>query len=94
MVSPPKPIVEIHQLGVLRILMALLDPKENFCNQELRPGGFFDAWDRRTAALAFMFLLDATIGNLLLQEFSALTKCITKAFCVGNLRMARNSNTG
>lgn len=29
-----------------------------------------------------MLLLDATVGNLLLQEFSALTKCITKAFCV------------
>jgi hypothetical protein len=33
-------------------------------------------------ALALMLLLDATVGNLLLQEFSALTKCITKAFCV------------
>ena len=35
-----------------------------------------------TLALALMLLLDATVGNLLLQEFSALTKCITKAFCV------------
>jgi len=39
-------------------------------------------YDRGTLALALMLLLDATVGNLLLQEFSALTKCITKAFCV------------
>ena len=42
-----------------------------------------------TLALALMLLLDATVGNLLLQEFSALTKCITKAFCVA--RSAENS---
>lgn len=64
------------------ILMAFCDPNENFCDRERRPGGFFDAWDRRTVALVFMLLLDATVGNLLLHEFSALTKCITKGFCV------------
>ena len=45
--------------------------QENFCDRQQRPGGFFDSWDRRTVALAFMLLLDATVGNLLLQEFSA-----------------------
>lgn len=68
--------------AILLIVMAIFDPSENFCDREQRPGGFFDGWDRRTLALALMLLLDATVGNLLLQEFSALTKCITKAFCV------------
>ena len=45
--------------------------QENFCDRQQRPGGFFDSWDRRTVALAFMLLLDATVGNMLLQEFSA-----------------------
>jgi len=68
--------------SILLFVIACWDSSENFCDRQQRPGGFFDSWDRRTVALAFMLLLDATVGNMLLQEFSALTKCITKAFCV------------
>ena len=62
--------------SLLMLLIGLLDPEQDVLRR-----GFFDAWDQRTVALLLVLLLDATVGSLLLQEFSALTKCITKAFC-------------
>jgi len=58
------------------------DPGENVLDRTQRPGGFFDAWDFRTVvAVAFLFA-DAWIGNLLLKEFSSVTRSIAKAFAI------------
>ena len=66
--------------SLLMLAIGLYDPEQDVLRR-----GFFDAWDRRTVALLAVLLLDATVGSLLLQEFSALTKCITKAFCATRL---------
>jgi len=67
---------------LMLIVMPCCDPDENIFDRQRRPGFFFDAWDRRTVMIVVMLMLDATISNWLLQEFSALTKSIMKAFCV------------
>ncbi|CAE7497458.1 unnamed protein product, partial [Symbiodinium pilosum] len=71
---------------VLNLLMLFVvpccDPDENVFDRLRRPGCLFDSWDRRTVAMVVMLMLDATASNWLLQEFSALTKSVMKAFCV------------
>ncbi|CAE7567744.1 unnamed protein product [Symbiodinium necroappetens] len=63
-------------------VMPCFDAEENVFDRQRRPGCLFDSWDRRTVAIVVMLMLDATASNWLLQEFSALTKSIMKAFCV------------
>ena len=53
----------------LRIVMAIFDPSENFCDREKRPGGFFDGWDRRISAhLGILGLVQKHGQNLLVCQ--------------------------
>lgn len=57
-------------------------PGENTLDRTVRPGGFFDSWDRRTVVVLFFLLADAWLGNMLLKEFSGVTRSVAKAFSV------------
>lgn len=67
---------------MMLIVVPRFDGKENILDRKLRPKGFFDSWDLRTVMVVVFLLLDAFVGNLLLKEFSVVTKSVAKAFCV------------
>merc|ERR1712192_54395 len=69
-------------LAMLVIVIPRFQPQEDIFDRSKRPGGFFDGWDRRTVAVVVFLFLDAWLGNLLLKEFSGLTRSIAKAFGV------------
>lgn len=64
---------------MLLLVVPRVSPEENLFK---RPGGFFDSWDRRTFCVVLFLSLDAWIGNLMLKEFSGVTRSIAKAFGV------------
>lgn len=66
-------------LVMLFLVVPRFNPDEDITNRETRPGGFFDSWDLRTVAVTGFLFLDAWIGNLLLKEFSGVTRSVAKA---------------
>lgn len=66
-------------LMMLLVVVPQFHPEEDIKNREERPGGFFDSWDFRTVAVVVFLFLDAWIGNLLLKEFSGVTRSVAKA---------------
>lgn len=74
-----------HLLTSTVMLVAVVprfDPGEDIRNRSLRPGGFFDSWDFRTCAVVAFLFVDAWVSNLLLKEFSGVTRGICKAASV------------
>lgn len=69
-------------LIALLLVVPRFQPEEDICDRKLRPGGFFDGWDFRTFVVVGFLFLDAWVGNLLLKEFSGVTRSIAKAFAV------------
>jgi len=70
---------------MLLLVVPYFDLGENVMDRKQRPGGFFDSWDIRTVAVVIFLLLDAFVGNLLLREFSAVSRSIAKAFCIATV---------
>jgi len=64
---------------MLLVVVPQIHPEEDIKNREERPNGFFDAWDHRTVLVVVFLFLDAWIGNLLLKEFSGVTRSVAKA---------------
>lgn len=67
---------------MLFLVVPRFNPEEDILDRKARPGGFFDSWDFRTLAVVGFLFLDAWIGNLLLKEFSGVTRAVAKAFAV------------
>lgn len=67
---------------MLILVVPRFNPKEDVLNRDVRPGGFFDNWNHRTIAVVGFLFLDAWIGNLLLKEFSGVTRSAAKSFGV------------
>jgi len=68
--------------GVMLLIVARCDKRENIFNAKHRPGGFFDSWDYKTWVAVFFLFLDAWVSNRLLKDFSAFTRCILKVVSV------------
>jgi len=66
-------------LLMLFVVVPYFRPDENILDRRRRPGGFFDSWDIRTLVVVIFLYLDALVGNLLLKEFSGVTRSITKS---------------
>jgi len=75
----------LTSLVMLFLVVPRFSPREDIRNKETRPGGFFDSWDIRTVAVVGFLFLDAWIGNLLLKEFSSVTRTVAKAFGVATV---------
>jgi len=74
-----------HLLVSAVMLLAVVPrfkPDENILDKDRRPGGFFDSWDTRTLLVVGFLFLDAWVGNLLLKEFSGVTRSVAKAFSI------------
>lgn len=69
-------------LVMLLVVVPYFQPDEDICDKRRRPNGFFDSWDMRTVVVVAFLYLDAWVGNLLLKEFSGVTRSIAKAFGV------------
>uniref|UniRef100_A0A7S0A9L7 Sugar phosphate transporter domain-containing protein n=1 Tax=Pyrodinium bahamense TaxID=73915 RepID=A0A7S0A9L7_9DINO len=69
-------------LVMLLVIVPHFNPDENILNQKCRPHGFFDSWDARTVVVVIFLFLDAWIGNMLLKEFSGVTRSVAKAFAI------------
>merc|ERR1712008_432915 len=67
---------------MLLFVVPRFKPSEDIRDRTQRPGGFFDSWDWRTLLVVGFLLLDAWIGNLLLKEFSGVTRAVSKAVSV------------
>lgn len=72
----------IITLIMLLVIVPKVDPDEDILNRRTRPGGFFDSWDVRTTVVVVFLFLDAWVGNLLLKEFSGVTRSVAKAFAI------------
>lgn len=68
---------------MLYLVVPSFDKSENVLDKEARPGGFFDSWDLRTVVAVLFLFADAWVGNLLLKEFSSVTRSVAKAFAIG-----------
>ncbi|CAK0903611.1 unnamed protein product [Prorocentrum cordatum] len=69
-------------LIMLYVVVPRFQPGENILDRTMRPGGFFDSWDRRTVIVLLFLLADAWLGNMLLKEFSGVARSVAKAFSV------------
>lgn len=77
----------ISLVGLL-VVVPRFQAGENILDRQQRPGGFFDAWDIRTVVVVLFLFLDAWFGNLLLKQFSGVTRSIAKAFAVSAVYLA------
>lgn len=66
-------------LMMLFLVVPHFNPGEDIRNPSVRPDGFFDSWDVRTWFVVGFLFLDAWISNLLLKEFSGVTRGVAKA---------------
>lgn len=66
-------------LVMLFLVVPHFNPSEDIRNRSVRPDGFFDSWDVRTCFVVGFLFLDAWISNLLLKEFSGVTRGVAKA---------------
>jgi len=72
----------IVSMVMLYLVVPKFEPGENVLDKKVRPGGFFDSWDFRTVVAVMFLFADAWVGNLLLKEFSSVTRSVAKAFAI------------
>lgn len=69
----------VTSLVMLFLVVPRFYPSEDILNPSARPDGFFDSWDTRTCFVVASLFVDAWISNLLLKEFSGVTRGVAKA---------------